>query len=121
MRIIVAGSPAWPDPLMVGRELTKLYLQHGAFVLVHEGGATGVDAAAHRWCEWAGTELGCFEVRHPADYVHHGKDARVHKGGELVQVGADLLVAFLVFDDQETTQVIKLAEEVGVPVKKVMG
>lgn len=119
MRVIVTGSCTWPDPVKVGQELTKLYLQHGAYVLVHEGGGIGVDAAAHQWCEWAGSELGCFEVRHPADYERQGKQARVLKGSQLVQTGADLVVAFMLFGDEDTNQIVKLAEEADIPVKKV--
>jgi len=120
VRVFVTGSSAWPDPLAVGQELTKLYLQHGPYVLVHEGGGIGVDAAAHTWQEWAGKELGCFEVRHPADYEHHGRGARVRKGAELVATGADLVVAFSLFADEETRQIVGLAEEAGINVREIL-
>ena len=119
MRIIVTGSPHWTEPRAVTGELARLYLQHGPYVLVHKAGGTGVDAATHEFQEVAGEALGIFEVRHPADYETHGKDARVRKGAELVQKGADLLVAFQLFDDEDTAQIVKLAEEAGIPVKKV--
>lgn len=121
MRIIVTGSRAWPDPKKVHEELTQLYLQHGPFVLVHGACATGADAAAHHWHEVAGVWLGCHEVRYPADWERYGKKAGPLRNAEMVSKGADLVVAFPLFDSKGTLHTIELAEEAGIPVKKVMG
>lgn len=106
--------------MIVSRELTRLYLQHQPFVLVHENSGIGVDAAAHHWYEVAGQELGCFEVKYPPDFEQFGDKARALKGAELVKTGADLVLAFPLFDDEETKHVMDLAKEAGIAVKKVM-
>jgi YspA, cpYpsA-related SLOG family len=125
LRVIVTGSRAWPDPMIVARELTKLYLQHGPFVLVHGACATGADAAAAHWYEVAGRELGCLELRHPAqwfaaDGTTVDRSAGPRRNAEMVKAGADLVLAFPLFDSKGTKHTIELAEQAGIPVKKVI-
>lgn len=120
MRVIVTGSRAWPDPVKVAHELNTLYLQHGPFVLVHGACATGADAAAARWYEVCGLDLGCTEVKYPAEWTKHGKGARSIRDREMVKTGADLTIAFPLFDDGDTKNTIDLAEAAGIQVRKVM-
>lgn len=120
MRVIVTGSRAWPDPVKVAHELNTLYLQHGPFVLVHGACATGADAAAARWYEVCGLDLGCFEVKYPADWAKHGKVAGPIRNKQMIESGADLVVAFPLFDSRGTKNTIDLAEAAGIEVRKVM-
>ncbi|MFF4019981.1 SLOG family protein [Streptomyces sp. NPDC001843] len=113
------GSTAWQHAGEVYEELTRLYLQHGPFVLVHGGGGTGVDAAAHHWARVAGRDLGCLEVRHPANFAEHGKRARPVRDKELVKAGADLALIFSLPGDEEAQQVVDLAKEEGIPVQEI--
>jgi hypothetical protein len=115
----VTGSRAWPDPVRVAHELTQLYLQHGPFTLVHGACATGADAAASHWYEIAGQDLGCIEIRHPADWGQYGKRAGPIRNAEMVKAGADLVLAFPLFDSRGTKHTVELAEQAGIPVKKV--
>jgi len=106
--------------MIVAHELNTLYLQHGPFVLVHGACATGADAAAHHWYETAGRDLGCTEVRCPADWDQYGKKAGPIRNREMVSKGADLVLAFPLFDGRGTQNTIELAEEAGITVKKVI-
>lgn len=126
MRVIVTGSRAWPDPLRVTRELTRLYLQHGPFVLVHGACATGADAAAHHWYEAAGQDLGCIEVKFKADWdAHrtatdpHGRRAGPIRNKEMVKAGADMVLAFPLPGGKGTQGTIDLAREAGIPVQEI--
>jgi hypothetical protein len=104
----------------VAHELTTLYLQHGAFVLVHGACATGADAAAHHWYEVAGADLGCIEVRYPADWEQFGKRAGPIRNEKMIrEAGAELVLAFPLLDSRGTKHTIELAEAAGIPVKRV--
>lgn len=118
MRVIVRGSAGWRHPGDVYEELTRLYLQHGCFVLVHGGGGTGVDDAAQHWMRVAGRDLGCLEVVKPADFEQHGRHARSIRDRELIATGADMALVFASPGDEEAQQVIDLAKAEGIPVQE---
>lgn len=121
MRVLVTGSRAWPDPVRVAHELTQLYLQHGPYTLIHGACATGADAAAHHWYETAGMDLGCIEVRYPADWQQFGKRAGPIRNEKMIrEAGAALVLAFPLFDSRGTWHTINLAEEAGIPVRRVI-
>lgn len=121
MRVIVTGSRAWPDPVVVYNELSQLYLQHGPFTLIHGACATGADAAAAHWHIVAGQSLGCIEIKFHADWEQFGKRAGPIRNEKMVkEASADLVLAFPLFDSRGTKHTIALAEAAGIPVKKVM-
>lgn len=120
MRVIVTGSRAWPDPVRVYDELSQLYLQHGPFTLIHGACATGADAAASHWHEVAGRSLGVIEVKFPADWEQFKKRAGPIRNERMVkEAGADLVLAFPLFDSRGTKHTIELAEAAGIPVRKI--
>lgn len=119
MRVIVTGSRKWADPVTVAHELNTLYLQHGPFVLVHGACATGADAAAHHWYETAGADLGCTEVRYPADWDQYKDKAGPIRNKEMVSKGADLCLAFPLPDGTGTQHTMDLAEAAGITVKRI--
>lgn len=121
MRVIVRGSAAWSHPGDVYEALTRLYLQHGAFVLVHGGGGTGVDDATHHWFKVVGRDLGCYEAAKPADFDRHGKHARSIRDKAMVEIGADLALVFSVAGDEEAQQVVDLCKEAGIVVQEFTG
>lgn len=121
MRVIVTGSRAWPDPVRVAHELNQLYLQHGPYTLIHGACATGADAAAHHWYEITGADLGVIEIKYPAAWEAYGKRAGPMRNEKMVkEAGADLVLAFPLFDSRGTKHTIELAEAAGIPVKKVV-
>lgn len=119
MRVIVTGSRAWPDPVRVAHELNTLYLQHGPFTLIHGACATGADEAAHQWCVTAGHDLGVTEIKYHAQWAEFGKRAGPIRNEKMVKAGADLVLAFPLFDSRGTKHTIELAEAAGIPVRKV--
>lgn len=119
MRVIVTGSRAWPDPVRVAHELTQLYLEHGPFTLVHGACSTGADEAAHQWCVTAGHDLGVVEVKYHAHWDRDGKAAGPIRNKKMIDAGADLVLAFPLFNSRGTKNTIDLAEAAGIPVRKV--
>lgn len=121
MRVLVRGSADWAEPGEVFEVLNRTYLQHGPFVLVHGGGATGTDNAARVWMKTAGRDLGCLEVVHPANFERDGKHARSVRDKRLVEAGADLALIFSTPGDEEARQVLDLVKEAGIQVQEVTG
>jgi hypothetical protein len=119
MRVIVTGSRAWPDPLRVAHELNQLYLEHGAFTLIHGACSTGADEAAHQWCVTAGHDLGVTEVKYHAHWAEHGKAAGPIRNEKMIRGGADLVLAFPLFTSRGTRHTIDLAREAGIPVQEI--
>jgi hypothetical protein len=121
MRVLVTGSRAFPDPVRVAHELTQLYLQHGPYTLIHGACATGADAAAHHWYETAGADLGVIEIKYHADWAQFKKRAGPIRNEKMVkEAGADLVLAFFFAESKGTKHTVSLAEEAGIPVKKVI-
>lgn len=123
MRILVTGSRDWPYPEVVYRELSwvkdnskfdKLIVVEGACIY---GGA---DEFAHTWAEdmkFSGEEVDC--ERHPADWEKHGKSAGFIRNQEMVDLGADLCLAFRFNSSKGTTHTIERARAAGIPVRVI--
>lgn len=101
-RILVTGSRDWRDADMLGR---ALYEEIDAsprqeIVVVHGACPQGADRLAAEFCEsetaWlepAGT--GLVEEPHPADWSTHGRAAGFRRNAEMVDLGADVCLAFV--------------------------
>ena len=87
MRIIVCGGRDYKDGSTVARVLSALDLSDT--VIVH-GAASGADDLAHSWCR----TYGVYAERHPADWNAHGKAAGPIRNQQMLDAGADLVIAF---------------------------
>jgi len=119
MRIIVTGSRAWTKRDAVFRELTKMYLAHGEFCLVHGDCSTGADSQAHDWFTLVGHLLGCTEETFPAAWETRGRAAGPERNIRMVQAGANLCLAFPLSPGTGTQQTMKLAEQAGIKVIQI--
>lgn len=115
-RVLVTGSRAWTDEAAVRTALTKAWRVLGRpFVLVHGGCPTGVDRIAADWA----IEHHCAYItaeRHPADWKTHGKAAGPIRNAEMVNLGADVCLAFPLGESHGTRGCMALAEKAGIPV-----
>lgn len=86
MRVIVTGDRNWDDPVTIQNELAKLPPDS---TVVH-GDCRGAD----RWAGRLARELGLTVVAWPAEWKKHGRKAGPIRNQEMVDSGADLVLAF---------------------------
>ncbi|SEN88221.1 SLOG family protein [Nonomuraea pusilla] len=145
-RILVTGSRSWTDWVTVWTALEDAIEQahaqgYARYVVVH-GGAKGADELAAKFCE---DQAGWYsdygnqtltEECHPADWgapcrptCRHGYKIRadrtqycptagVYRNQAMVDLGADLCLAFQVGNSKGTADCIRRAEKAGIPVRR---
>lgn len=128
MRILITGSRQWTDRRELEDVLWVQWLSsNGNLTIVHGDCPRGADRMVREWCERenarAVEELGgplFTEERHPADWDQYGKAAGFIRNQEMVSLGADLCIAFVVPGKSKGTQhTIDLARKAGIPVEEV--
>lgn len=101
-RVIVTGSRSFSDEQAVWVALAFYIAENcndgDTLTVVHGDCPTGADSFAHTWCALldAGDDLDVrvLEERHPADWDRYGKGAGPLRNREMVDLGADLVLAF---------------------------
>lgn len=116
MRVIVTGSRKWQGNAVYDA-LWAVYHEHGPFSLAHGACSTGADAHAHHWFEMVGSELGCTEMRYPANWAI-GKRAGPERNRRMIEAGADLVLAFPLPEGSGTQHTMRLAREAGIEVRE---
>lgn len=104
MRVLVTGSRTWPSRQSVWADLDRIYTtwaRSGAegdtFTVVHGHCPTGADHFADQWC----IRRALKPERHPADWSK-GRGAGFHRNGEMVNLGADICLAYIGLCDRYT-------------------
>lgn len=125
MRILITGSRDWKNPFIVGKAIEE-YIENrmmhawsdpGVPVIVHGDCPTGAD----HWADlWAKTYDYGVEA-HPADWDAHGKFAGPKRNMEMVDLGADVVLAFPHADSRGTKHCMKYAKEKGLRVEVFNG
>ena len=110
-RILVTGSRDWTDTETIYRALRDAKVESRSHVLVH-GGARGADSIA----AWLARSLDYEVEPHPADWRTHGKAAGPIRNKEMVDLGADLCLAFPIGESNGTRGCMRLCEVAGIPV-----
>jgi hypothetical protein len=82
-------------------------------VLVSGNCPTGADAIAERFWEANGMPV----ERHPADWKTFGKAAGPKRNQEMVDLGADVCLAFPMKGSRGTMHCMKAAKAAGIPLK----
>ena len=111
MRILVTGSRHYSDYKIIKKALAFSPLPLFPVTVVH-GGATGADTLAGQ----AARELGFIEEVHLADWSI-GKKAGPLRNQKMVDLGADICLAFPLADSRGTYDCINRAKLAGIPVK----
>ena len=118
-RVLVAGtryegSPSWT--WTVCNALLKAWDAHGkadTIVVVHGACRAGID----RYAGAAARVIGCAEEPHPADWDTYGKAAGPIRNQAMVDLGADLCIAFPRGESRGTRDCMRRAEAAGIPVE----
>lgn len=94
----------------------KAWNDHGkpdTIVVVHGDCPTGIDSFATA----AARVIGCAREAHPADWANLGKRAGPMRNQEMVDLGADLCLAFPMGASRGTRDCMRRAEAAGIPVE----
>lgn len=120
-RILVTGSRDWDDPARLAFHLGLAVgagLQEGRpVVVVHGACPRGADDMADRM---ARAHEGIGVEPHPADWGQHGRAAGFRRNAEMVQLGADVCLAFIRNGSRGASHCADLAEKAGIPVRRVL-
>lgn len=120
MRVIVTGSRRWAAKNLVYDALNRVFDESGPFAVVHGACSTGADLAAHEWSTLAGGLLGCTEHRFPAAWAERGKAAGPERNRQMIEAGADLVLAFPLPEGSGTQHTMRLAREAGIEVREYL-
>ena len=97
-RVLITGSRDWPDAARIHGTLTALADQcPEGLVVVHGDARSGADRLASDWARTqrnAGRKVA--EEAHPADWARHGGWSGLKRNAEMVALGADLCLAYIV-------------------------
>jgi hypothetical protein len=129
MRVLVTGSRDWPDHLVVYRALLQVCEENDLFyppdehgntmpdpnkiTVIHGHCPTGADAIADDWC------IANFFMaeRHPADWSK-GRSAGPRRNKEMVNLGADICLAFIKNNSRGASMTARLAEGAGIETRR---
>ena len=115
-RILITGSRDWQDNLTINRAITAAMWDHGGteFVIVSGHCPTGADAEAERIAKARDIPV----ELHPADWKTYGKAAGFRRNAEMVNLGADICLAFIRNGSKGATHTADLAEKAGIPMMR---
>lgn len=124
LRILITGSRTWPKPGWVMEALVDYMTEHlaeGVSFVVVQGEAQGADLqakAAAKALKEAGWPVR-YE-RHQADWQKHGRRAGFLRNEKMVNLGADVCLAFIHNESKGATMCASLAAQKGIPVRRYM-
>lgn len=116
-RILITGSRTWTDEQAVWKALAEAVRDVPAdreVTIVHGACPNGADQIAHEWACGFGATI----EAHPADWVRHGKRAGFARNAEMVNLGADICLAFIRDGSRGASHTADLAEKAGMSVRR---
>ena len=118
MRILVTGSRDWRDEERIEEALDAAAgdTYYRNVTLVSGACPTGADQIA----ETHGVTCGWTVERHPADWNTYGKSAGFRRNAEMVNLGADVCLAFIKNGSRGATHTADLAEAAGIPTRRFL-
>lgn len=108
-RVLITGSRDWEDTKMMARVLRELLMEIGPYTLVH-GDARGADTFGSDIADF----MGLPSEPHPANWSGLGRRAGFVRNAEMVDLGADVCVAFIKNESKGATMCADLAEKAGI-------
>ena len=109
IRVLVTGSRGWDDVDAIYRALSR-FDKGPPVTLVSGACPTGADVIAERIAE----KLGWAVERHPADWQTHGKRAGFLRNAEMVELGANVCLAFIRNNSKGASMTEDLARKAGI-------
>ncbi|MEV6070051.1 hypothetical protein AB0L82_26195 [Nocardia sp. NPDC052001] len=113
-RVLVTGSESWDDRLAIREALAAVWNRDAVLVSdAHPCGAVMLAEAC--WSHWGG-----HVERHPANRKRYGRSAEMVRNLEVINLGADRCLAFIGDASPEVTHLAQLAENAGIPTKRIV-
>jgi hypothetical protein len=112
MRVIVCGGRNYAEENVIRKRLATLRDEHPDAVVIH-GAAPGADS----WAGYVAGTLGLTVEVHPANWAKHGRAAGPIRNQEMLDSGADLVIAFP--GGRGTKDMTTRAGDAGVPVEMI--
>jgi hypothetical protein len=114
-RILVTGSRDWDDTDTICTALDEA-LDHAPdrLLVVHGGCPTGADRIAGLWAIAARVPA----ITYRANWKKHGRAAGPIRNREMVEAGADVVLAFIRNGSRGATGCAALAEQAGIPTRR---
>jgi hypothetical protein len=116
-RVLVTGSRDWYDQQTIWDALATVARELPAdrdLVLIHGACPSGADHMAHEWARGFGAVI----EAHPANWAINGKRAGFIRNQRMVNLGADLCLAFIRNGSRGASHTALIAEEAGIPVRR---
>lgn len=121
-RVLVTGSRDWDDVTTIGAALEQALIDAGhpgPVVVVHGACPSGADWHADRYARWMrGRGVSIDVEKHPANWQLNGKRAGFIRNAQMVNLGADLCLAFIKDGSRGASHTARLAEEAGIPTRR---
>lgn len=122
-RVLVTGSRDWDDRAAIDDMLTALtaanIFHERLTVIVHGACPTGADAMADDWARWHAARNALIEVeRHRANWQINGKRAGFIRNQHMVNLGADVCLAFIKNGSRGASHTAALAEQAGIATRR---
>lgn len=117
----MTGSRAWTGERVIARALVDA-VSHAPFygpdaeriTVVHGACPRGADAIADRLARRAGWTV----EAHPAAWDTHGRSAGPQRNQAMVELGADITLAFILDSSRGASDCADRAERAGIPTKR---
>lgn len=113
MRILVTGSRDWTNETVIYKALRQYAGEEDVFVTLVTGACrTGADPIAELFAR----DFGWNIERYPANWNLYGRAAGPIRNGQMVGMGADICLAFIINNSRGSTGTIDLCRKQGIPV-----
>ena len=113
-RVLITGSRAWRGHAIIHNALDTIRADHPDMLLVHGACPQGADAIADRWAILRGVET----ERHPAQWHRYRRSAGPRRNAEMVDLGADMCLAFIRAGSSGASHTADLAEAAGIETRR---
>lgn len=113
-RILVTGSRDWVDMEAIKLAMQSLGVEKAT--LVTGACPTGADQMAKALAK----DWGWLIEEYPADWAQYGKRAGYLRNRHMVELGADICLAFIKGGSAGSSMTAHLAEEAGIPTRRVI-